>query len=312
MPIWLLKPASWYEWKGDIQAMVSKRRSGINRNRSNLVIGLTGPFGSGCSTMRDILTQAPFNFRSFKIADDIRSEVEELDQSVPRGKKGWRRILQEHGDARRREHIGYWVDRIIRRINESRIGGDGIVIDGFRNPGEVQEIRRVYPNFFLVAVCAEKEKRWHRVRKDYKGNQNEFEDDDRRDQYEDFEWGQGVQKCVDDADYVWYNNEHLTVSLEGSEDPDSSSIERVFRKACEDFVPLMKGNGQHRGPTADEIHIAAAYAQSHSSTCLKRHVGAVITIKRNGQEIPISMGFNENPPFVRTCKSEGACYRMTI
>jgi deoxycytidylate deaminase len=288
--------------------MVSKRKSGINRSRSNLVIGLTGPFGSGCSTMRDVLA-SQFGFHPFRIADDIRSEVEELNRSIPKGKKGWRSLLQEHGDTRRKEWVGYWVDKVVGRVDEARVGDKDIVIDGFRNPDEVQEIRRVYPNFFLVAVCANKEERWSRVRKDYKGNMNEFEDDDRRDQYEEFKWGQGVQKCVDDADYVWYNNEHLMVSLESGEDPDSTSIERAFRKACDDFVPLLRSNGKHRDPTGDEIHIAAAYAQSHSSTCEKRHVGAVITIRRHEQEFPISTGYNENPPSVRTCRNTGLCYK---
>lgn len=99
------------------------------------------------------------------------------------------------------------------------------------------------------------------------------------------------------------------VNLEGGEDPDSTSIERAFTKACDDFIPLMRGNEQRRDPTADEIHIAAAYAQSHSSTCLKRHVGAVITVMKGDQELPLSMGFNENPPSVRTCKEAGACYK---
>lgn len=121
--------------------------------------------------------------------------------------------------------------------------------------------------------------------------------------------GQSVQKCVDDADYVYYNNEHLTVSQDGSEDPDTTSITRVLQKACEDFVPLVRGDGNRRDPTADEIQIAAAYAQSHSSTCLKRHVGAVITIKKDGHEFPVSVGFNENPLSVRTCKSVSACYK---
>jgi deoxycytidylate deaminase len=244
------------------------------------------------------------------MSDDIRDEVAQTDEAISRGKKGWRKVLQEHGDTRRREAgMGYWVDKVIKRIDKEHVGDQPIVIDGFRNPSEVQEIRRIYPNFFLVAVCADKAERWTRVRRDYGGNQNEFEDDDRRDQYEEFKWGQGVQKCVDDADYVWYNNDHLVVNLDGSEDPDTTGIERVFTKACNDFVPLMRGSKEHRDPTADEIHIAAAYAQSHASTCEKRHVGAVITVRKDGQELPVSMGFNENPPSVRTCRSEGACYK---
>ena len=188
------------------------------------------------------------------------------------------------------------------RIDKAGIKNENIVIDGFRNFLEVQEIRKIYPRFFLVAICAEKEERWKRVRKDYR-DYNEFEDDDRRDQNEDFDWGQSVQKCVDDADYVYYNNEHLVVRLEGSEDPDMNKIERRLKEQARDFVPLMKEEEGHRDPTIDEVEIAAAYAQSNSSTCLKRHVGAVITIPRDGQEFPISMGFNENPPNIRMLRS---------
>jgi deoxycytidylate deaminase len=289
--------------------MASKRKAGVTRDRSNLVIGLTGPFGSGCSTMRDILAQAPFSFRPFKMADDIRREVEQMSKVIPKGKKGWRKVLQEHGDARRRERIRYWVDKVVERIDEAPIGEERIVIDGFRNFAEVQEVRKIYPRFFLVAVCADKDERWNRVRKDYAGNQNEFEDDDRRDRDEDCKWGQSVQKCVDDADYVYYNSEHLVVDLGGTEGPNSSKIEKELKNTAQDFLPLMSGGEPHRDPRAAEIHIAAAYAQSHSSTCLKRHVGAVITVTRNGHEFPISMGFNENPPSVRTCKSESACYK---
>jgi len=259
--------------------------------------------------MRDILAQAPFNFRPFKISDDIRSEVEETGQSIAKGEKGWRRVLQEHGDARRKDRTSYWVDKVVARVDDAHIEEKRIVIDGFRNFAEVQEIRGVYPRFFLVAVCADKGERWNRVREDYAGNQNEFEDDDRRDRDEDCQWGQSVQKCVDDADYVCYNTERLVVDLGGTEGPNRSKIEKELKNAAQDFVPLMSGEKAHRDPTPAEVHLAAAYAQSRSSTCLKRHVGAVITVTRNGHEFPISMGFNENPPSVRTCKSESACYK---
>ncbi len=53
--------------------------------------------------------------------------------------------------------------------------------------------------------------------------------------------------------------------------------------------------------------MASAYAQSNSSTCIKRHVGAVITVMRDKQEIAVSMGFNENPPGVPTCLELEVC-----
>jgi len=276
--------------------------------RSNLVIGLTGPFGSGCSKMREVLVQKEFGFHPFKISDDIRRELQDEGNLVEKGNVGWRKILQERGNDRRKKDRAYWVKKALERIDDAGVGAENIVIDGFRNFQEVQEIRKVYPRFFLVGICAEKEERWRRVRKDYQ-KYEEFEDDDRRDQNEEFDWGQSVQKCVDDADYVYYNNEHLVVSLEGSDDPDLNKIERLLEQQARDFVPLMKAEKARRDPTPEEIHMAAAYAQSNSSSCLKRHVGAVITIGRNSQQFAVSMGYNENPPNIRTCKSVSVCYK---
>jgi len=92
--------------------MVSERKAGVTRDRSNLVIGLTGPFGSGCSTMRDILAQAPFGFRPFKMADDIRREVEQMGKVTAKGKKGWRR-----GTSRARRRVSQGADRLLGRQN---------------------------------------------------------------------------------------------------------------------------------------------------------------------------------------------------
>ena len=293
--------------KKDTKARISQTE--LVFGRSNLVIGLTGPFGSGCSEMRAVLAQKEFGFRAFKISDDIRRELQDEGNLVEKGNLGWRKILQERGNGRRKKDRAYWVKKVLERIDDAGIKAENIVIDGFRNFQEVQEIRKVYPRFFLVAICADKEERWMRVRSDYRGNYNEFERDDRRDQNEEFDWGQSVQKCVDDADYVYYNNEHLVVSLEGSDDPDLNKIERLLEQQARDFVPLMRGEKARRDPTPEEIHMAAAYAQSNSSSCLKRHVGAVITIGRNSQEFAVSMGYNENPPNIRTCKSVSVCYK---
>jgi hypothetical protein len=137
-------------------------------------------------------------------------------------------VPQEHGDERRKEDIAYWVTRIVKKIDEANVGEENIVVDGLRNSREVEEMRKIFPRFFLVAVCAQKEERWSRVRSDYGGRFNEFEDDDRRDQNEDFKWGQSVQKCVDEADYVYYNADHHVVNLDGNENPDARKIQRVL------------------------------------------------------------------------------------
>jgi len=274
---------------------------------SNLVIGLTGPFGSGCSKMSEVLKG--LNFHPFKISDDIREELKKKGKLIEKGNPGWRKVLQNHGNEQRRKNPAYWVKKVINRIDAANIEGDDIVIDGFRNFQELQEIRRIYPQFFLVAVCAERDERWKRVQSDYNGDYNEFKNDDRRDQNQDFPCGQSVQRCVDDADYVYYNNENFFVYTQGREEPDLDKIERTMKTQADDFVPLMRGVPGCRGPNPEEVQMVAAYAQSNSSTCMKRHVGAVITAKRNKKEFAISMGFNENPPNIRTCENETVCYK---
>ena len=124
-----------------------------NFGRPNIVIGLTGPFGSGCSTMRQILTNGEFNFKGFTISTHIRKELEDSGKLIEKGNTGWRRVLQEHGGKKREKDPAYWVNKVIDEIDNNKVNGeDEIVIDGFRNILEVQEIRKIYPNFFLVAV----------------------------------------------------------------------------------------------------------------------------------------------------------------
>ena len=272
--------------------------------RPNLVIGLTEPFGSGCGEMRKVLESD--GFKSFKISDDIRGELGK--KVIKKGNKDWRKVLQDHGDSQRKNNLAYWIEKVANRIKEAAIGDENIVIDGFRNFKEVEEIRKIYPRFFLVAICAEKQKRWSRVQNDYEGRHDEFERDDRRDRSDDFDWGQSVQKCVDDADYVYYNNENITVNQKVKDLPNLEKIGRTLKEQAKDFVPFMQRTAC-RLPNSKEVQIASAYAQSHSSTCEKRHVGAVITIERNGDEFPVSMGFNENPPNTRKCSTAGSCYK---
>jgi len=88
------------------------------KDRSNIVIGLTGPFGSGCSTLRKVLTEN-FDFIPFAISDDIRAEVQAEGRLLDKGKLGWRKVLQEQGDKRRQKNIGYWVNKVLERVNNT-------------------------------------------------------------------------------------------------------------------------------------------------------------------------------------------------
>lgn len=122
-----------------------KATAEIRFGRSNLVIGLTGPFGSGCSKMLEVLSKQEFGFRPFKISDYIREELKGSSRVINKGKPGWRKVLQDHGNKRRQKDIAYWVNKVIDRIDKDGVKEEDIVIDGFRNFGELQEIRKIYP-----------------------------------------------------------------------------------------------------------------------------------------------------------------------
>lgn len=83
--------------------------------RSNLVIGLTGPFGSGCGEMRKILEGR--GFRPFKISDEIRGELGKKKKLIDKGKPDWRKTLQDHGDKKRDGKPDYWIRKVVNGIN---------------------------------------------------------------------------------------------------------------------------------------------------------------------------------------------------
>lgn len=262
------------------------------------VIGLTGPVGSGTTTVADALKQN--GFKSVSLSSPIKAELFSRER-IPPGTPliesavpGFRRKLQAIGDEGRCDDPAYWLKAAIETVADEH---DGLVIDSVRNLGEVAALRQAFSMFFLIAVCASPEVRWNRVKNDYDNNQRLFKEDDKRDSGEGTPYGQQVEKCVLDADYVLIN------------DQNAGSSERrptILYEKLKPDIELMQAIGQpptgyRRPPTKMEIHMATAYAQSHASECLKRHVGAVIV---DENEFALSVGFNENPLGMQPCRTK--------
>lgn len=267
------------------------------RAESPLVIGLTGPLGSGVSTTSQVLGKK--GFHRVSLSDAIREEYRRRndlpdDQAMPRTPE-IRNALQDLGNEMRlSESPSYWAERALAAVPGDR----NLVIDGIRNLSEVKWLRGTYPRFFLVAVVAPRDSRWRRIRQAYDGKESDFDRHDKRDSDEDLPNGQQVQKCVVESDYVFTNDdtEHNTPQV---------WEDKVWGKLGA-AVQLMR-EGQGRAATADEVFMAMAYAQSHASACLKRHVGAVI-VDMNKQSL--SSGYNENPLGMLPCKHQfNYCYK---
>lgn len=267
-------------------------------NKDALVIGLTGSFGSGCSTLAEGL-ENHHGFARYSLSTPIRSEWDSRNPNADKAPQ--RPELQDIGnEIRRNVDPSEWANRVFSQIQAAHPNTGKIVIDSIKNEAEVAFYRRRFPDFFLVAVQAPQDSRWRRVREQYEAAQrsySDFEDDDIRDQVEDVIYGQQVQLCVDDAD-IAVNNEADRQSHRGAV--------RAMGSAIEPYLGLMTQE-QPRAASKDEVAMTTAYIQSRRSMCLKRHVGAVITDQKGSV---LCTGYNENPEPMTPCYIHfGYCHK---
>jgi deoxycytidylate deaminase/cytidylate kinase len=286
----------------------------MSQSCKNLIIGLTGSLGSGCTTLSKALEDK--GFKRISLSHLIRTKFGELHPGKEPAQASygpdWRAELQEIGNRGRKgefvegadasgDHDAYWVELALSSLDPRN---DDMVIAGIRNHGEVEWLRRTYPNFRLVAVYADYATRWNRLKNTHAyPNETVFQRDDHRDSDEGERHGQDVQRCVYEADYVLKNADQI--------EPPSKVESGLFDRLAE---PLkgMRGEDGFRGPLPAEVFMATAVSQSHASQCLKRKVGALIVDERN--KIPLSVGYNENPVGMESCYSlyQQVCYKDRV
>ncbi|RKY18163.1 MAG: hypothetical protein DRP63_02505 [Planctomycetota bacterium] len=299
------------------------------------VLGLTGPFGSGCSTLARVL-EKEFSFRVTRLSDYIKAVavraqvldgskvgmsqeavdgiigeiagiVKELGKEFnPKqfedcGCDDVRRTLQNVGNKGRKVYgRGFWARLCWERVRrEARDGNVPVVIDGIRNVGEVEALRGFTRRFYLVAVTAGYEERWERVKDEFGGNQQKFDEIEQRDREETdnaglpVAHGQQVEACVDMADVVIRNP-----------NVEEASIDTALRKKIEQYIEPLLDPGI-RGPFEDEFFMTMAYVASTRSECLKRRVGACIVADKTDS---VFVGWNHAPD-EECVRKYRQCYR---
>ena len=264
---------------------------GCENVAEKIVIGLTGPFGSGCTYVaKEVLVEKDYEYIS--LSDLLRKEID--DNALSRSE------MQNKGnELRLQKGPGYLAELAVDIIQKS--DKQKFVVDSIRNTHEVDALKNAFSSFCMFAIWASKDVRWSRIQNKYHKNMALFEEDDKRDKDEKDENGQQITLCYQMADIIILNETQIPTK-QSKPFIDLKSIVERYLSFIEDRTPFE--------PTEMETLMSMAYANSMRSSCSQRKVGALI-IDDFGNVF--SSGFNEVPVSQRSCKIDyGKCYRKFL
>jgi dephospho-CoA kinase len=163
-----------------------------------LVVGLTGMPGAGKSVVVNVAKESGYSV--VIMGDEVREEAKK--RSVEPTPENLGKIMLE---LRRMEGEAVIAKRCIPKIEKETT--HKIIVDGIRSLKEVEEFKKHFPKFVLVAVHACPETRfkrlYHRQRSDAPKNWEIFHERDLR------ELGVGLGNAIAMAEHMIVNEEKL-------------------------------------------------------------------------------------------------------
>jgi len=176
----------------------------MEKESTNIIIGITGTLGAGKGTVVEYLVQQK-GFAHFSARAFIIEEVERRNLAVDRDS-----ITAVANDLTAQHSSAYIAEMLYERA--AAVGGDA-VIESIRREGEIELLRRK-GHFFLVAVDADPQTRYQRVvaRNSVTDriSLEKFLSDERREMNSDDPTKQNLYRCSQLADYRIDNNGDLT------------------------------------------------------------------------------------------------------
>jgi dCMP deaminase len=264
----------------------------------NIILGLTGPFGSGCSTLAEVLKEN-HGYTSFSLSDFVKKAWLEANPDKKIEDASREQLQAVGNNIRKAKGLHALAEMAFNEAQKQKKLDDKIIFDSIRNIAEVDFFRKKFHNFYLIAVDCAENYRWLRTQELYKGNQLAFKNDDSRDKNEEgIEYGQQVALCVDDADILILNDNDDMLRTK------SAWKERLAIRINK-YMKIFEGDLQL--PSEQETYMSMAYTASLKSHCFKRQVGAVI-VDPMGKVV--SVGYNDNPSPLKPCiDSFYGCFR---
>jgi dephospho-CoA kinase len=167
------------------------------------VIGLTGTIGSGKEMVKEYITKR-FSSWYVHLSSMITGDLEKKKISFDRKK------MQDVGNELRKQYGSFILAKLA--VSYMQRDKEILIVDGIRNPGEVDFLRKTFGrDFLLIAVDAPQQMRFERIKQ--RGRKidpktfEEFVALDERDQGKgEPEYGQQTAKCRAMADVVIMND----------------------------------------------------------------------------------------------------------
>jgi dephospho-CoA kinase len=164
------------------------------------VVGITGTIGSGKEVVKEALSKN-FSCYSVSLSSVIQAQMK---------KKADRKSLQDMGNELRKRYGNFILAKLATDYMQR--DKEMIIVDGIRNPGEVDYLKKTFGNkFFLIGVDAPRELRWERIKARAREGDpktwEEFLEVDERDQgVGEPLYGQRVRECIQMADFLLIND----------------------------------------------------------------------------------------------------------
>ncbi len=235
-----------------------------------MIIGLTGSLAAGKGVVAEFLKKRGFVYLS--LSDELRDYLKGGKIEITREN------LQNWGNKLREEKGNAVLARMVsERIVSQQL--KSVIVDGIRNPGEVNYLRENLKSFFLVSVDAPKEVRFERMRERNRESDPKTLKDflmvDAMDKGKGEEKsGQQVGACMKLAKFVLIND--------GSLEEVERKIEKLYLDIFSKIPPL----------SWDEYFMTFAKVASHKSKDPATKVGACIV---DPEKRVVGLGYNGFP-----------------
>ena len=168
-----------------------------------MIIGITGTLGAGKGTIVEYLLKNK-GFKHYSARDFISEEVKKRGLEINRDT-----LTAVANDLRAQHSPQYVIEQLFYRAQKA---GGNAVIESVRTPGEVAFLRK-QPDFYLFAVDADPEIRYQRIK--LRGSATDHIDfetflaNEKREMSTTDPNKQNLSKCIEMADYVFYNNGNM-------------------------------------------------------------------------------------------------------